>query len=104
MEMTIGEKLKKGLAYIGLSLGSGFIATLISGLYTEELTPAFGGSLITNYGFPLSWFKKSIEPLPGNPTERALSLGGLFGDIAFWSLAIGVPLSIVLYIWYKSRK
>jgi len=94
--MTIAKKLTKGLACVGL----GSLASLISGVYTKDLTRL--GAHITGYGFPLSWLEKTTIVVPDRPTSYSLSLEGLLIDIVFWALLIGVLYEG--YRWYKSRK
>jgi len=74
---------------------SGFIATLISGLYEQDLSQALGVS-ITGYGFPLSWYKESQIVYPGSPTTYSISWESFALDIAFWSL-IATLLAVIAY-------
>ena len=96
VEMTIAKKLAKGLAFVGL----GSLISLISYLYTKK--SVLPGAYNTDYGFPLSWFRKSEIVYPGRPVLYHLSLADLLVDIAFWALLTGALYEG--YSWYKSRK
>jgi len=103
----MGEKIKKGLTYIGAVIGWGGLVSLISGLYERDLPHGLGVTSLTGYGFPLSWLKKSTGAIigPSKPTIYGFYPEILVIDVAFWSLIIGVPILLYeLYKWYKSRK
>lgn len=99
------RKNEKGLEYIGFAIVFGSIATLISGLYARDL-PRRIGLHVTAHGFPLTWVKRFVPAYPDKPTRYLLCPEGLFTDIAFWSLVVGIPLSasIAIYKRYRSRK
>lgn len=83
-------------------LACGSVATLVSGLYKQNLTYGEGAS-ITGYGFPSSWYRKTVIVYPGNPTLYSFSWESFALDIAFWSLIIAVPV-VVAFRWLKARK
>ena len=76
------------------ALAFGFIATLISGLYAQDLTYGLGVS-VTGYGLPLSWLKKSTTIYPGEATRYEFYAQSLLLDISFWSLIIGVSIAVL---------
>jgi len=80
--------------FILLVLACGSIATLISGLYTQDLSYGLGVS-VTGYGLPLSWLKKSTIIYTGEPTRYGFYLEAFLLDISFWSLIIGVTITVV---------
>lgn len=82
-------------------LSSGFIATLISGSYKQDLSLL--GQSITGYGFPFSWYRESYIVYPGSPTTYSFSWEYFALDIAFWSLIIAVPVAVASR-WFKTRK
>lgn len=67
-----------------LILASGPIATLISGVYAQDLS--LPGASVIGYGLPLSWLRKVTIVYPGSPTRYSLSVESLLLDIGFWSL------------------
>ena len=75
-------------------LVSGPVATLISGLYTQDLSLI--GVSVTGYGLPLSWLRKATIVYPGSPTRYSLSVESLLLDILFWSL-IATLLAVMVY-------
>ena len=93
--MTIGKKIKK-LKYVA----PGAIGTLISSLYSQDLTGGRIGASTTSYEWPMSWLEKVVIVYPGDPTKYSFSPEGLLIDFLFWSI-IGVP---ILYAYCKSRK
>ena len=94
---------REHVLFVLMVFGYGFIATLVSGLYREDLTHGRIGASTIVYGFPLSWLEKVTIVYPGNPTRYSLSPLGLLIDLAFWSLIVGIPLAAVS-IWLKPRK
>jgi hypothetical protein len=80
------------LILASLTLGS--VAALISGLYTQDLSYGLGVS-VTGYGLPLSWVRKSTTIYPGEPTRYEFCLQSLLLDISFWSLIIGVSITVL---------
>jgi hypothetical protein len=79
----------------------GFIATLVSGLYQQNLS-TLGVSKI-GYGFPLSWHGNSWIVYPGMPVAYWFSLESFVLDTAFWCLIFAV-LTLVSLRWLKTRK
>lgn len=79
---------------------SGVIITLVSGLYTQDLSKG-AGATITGYGLPLTWLEKTVIVVPGSPTSYSLSWYGLglLADIACWSV-----LMVVVYLLYDRLK
>lgn len=88
--------------FVLVILAVGSIATLVSGLFTQDLTRGVGAS-ITGYGFPTSWYEKVVMVYPGNPTRYTFSIGSFVLDIAFWSLIVDLPIA-VLFRRSKTRK
>ena len=76
------------------ALAFGSIATLISGLCSQDLTYGLGVS-VTGYGLPLSWLKKSTTIYPGELTRYEFYAQSLLLDISFWSLIIGVSIAVL---------
>jgi len=106
----IKEIGKKGLMIAGFALSSvglGSLATYVSQyLHSEDLTGGLG-AYVTGYGYPESWLIERTVIYPGSPITQYIYHPGLRADIAFWTLLVGVPISIGLYglyKWYKSRK
>jgi len=98
------EKFKKGLAYLGADLGSGFLASLLSVFYQRDLTRGLG-AYVHAYGFPLSWIKKTVIVYPGEPTFYCCYPENLVIDFIFWSSVVAtIGGSYLLYKWYRSRK
>jgi hypothetical protein len=83
-------------------LASGFITTLVSGVYAQDLTRGVGAS-VTGFGFPLSWYKKTIITYPSNPTQHSFVLEFFVLDIVFWSLIMDFPVAVLIR-WFKTRK
>lgn len=75
-------------------LVSGSVATLISGLYAQDLSLI--GVSVTGYGLPLSWLKKVTVVYPGSPTRYSFSVESLLLDMGFWSL-IATIMAILVY-------
>ena len=67
-----------------LILASGPIATLISGVYAQDLS--LPSASVIGYGLPLSWLRKVTIVYPGSPARYSLSVEALLLDIGFWSL------------------
>jgi len=80
--------------FILVALTFGSIATLISGLYTQDLSYGLGVS-VTGYGLPLSWLKESTTIYPGEPTRYGFCLQSFLLDVSFWSLIIGVSITVI---------
>ncbi len=72
---------------------SGLIATLISGLYAQDLSRI--GVSVTGYGLPLSWLRKVTIVYPGSPTRYSFSFESFVLDILFWSLI--ATLAVIAY-------
>jgi hypothetical protein len=92
---------RKLVLIVLMILSSGTIATLISGLYKQDLSVL--GQSITGYGFPLSWHRESYIIYPSSPTTYSFSGESFALDIAFWSLIITVPVAATLRL-FKTRK
>ena len=73
----------------------GVIVSLVSGLYTQDLTKG-AGALVTGYGLPLPWLEKITIVSPGSPTNYSLRTLGLVVDTIFWSVLIGIA-----YTFYR---
>jgi hypothetical protein len=73
----------------------GFIATLASGFYKQNLS-TLGVSRI-GYGFPLSWHGHSWVVYPDMPVIAWFSWEPLLLDIAFWSLVITIPVTVAFW-------
>jgi len=91
---------RKLVLIILIILASGFIASLMSGLLTQDLTHGRIGASKTGYGFPFSWLEKVTIVYPGNPTEYNLSPSGLLMDFVFWTLIMGGLIAVV-FRWLK---
>jgi hypothetical protein len=81
--------------FVLVTISVGSIATLVSGLYMQDLTRGVGASVI-GYGFPTSWREKVVIVYPGNPTRCTFSIGSFVLDIAFWSLIVDLPIAFLL--------
>ena len=74
---------------------SGFLATLISGLY-QRYSWGLGGSLI-EYGFPFSWWFKSSTTSHVIIIQYKFSLRHFLIDVSFWSLIALIILAVIVY-------
>lgn len=74
-------------------LVSGLIATLISGLYAQDLSRI--GVSVTGYGLPLSWLRKVAIVYPDSPSHYSFSFESFVLDILFWSLI--ATLAVIAY-------
>ena len=98
---------RKLVLIILLILASGPIATLISGVYAQDLS--LPGATVIGYGLPLSWLRKVTIVYPGSPTHYSLSVESFVLDIVFWSLIATLLAAIVyrrsvLNILHKAKK
>lgn len=88
-------------------LGSGFILTVFSTIYTQPVVippDVYGVHSQSLHGFPFLWLRKSIIVYPGNPTLLSVnSLPALVLDIIIWSLAAGIPI-VIVFRRFQARK
>jgi hypothetical protein len=75
----------------------GVVLTLLTALYSADMTVGLGAS-ITGYGLPLLWLKKVTYIVPGTPDEFSLNESGvnLLADLVFWIVIVAI-----IYIIYK---
>lgn len=85
---------KLHLTDIILASASGPFITLLSGFHARSYSLI--GAAHTDYGFPLSWYKKVVIVYPGDPTCYSFSFGAFVLDIVFWSL-IATLLVVIVY-------
>ena len=85
---------------IVLIIVCGVIITLLTWLYSADMTVGLGAS-ITGYGLPLLWLKKVTYVVPGTPDEFSLNESGinLLADLVFWIVVVAI-----IYIVYKQVK
>lgn len=89
----MSRKIRVFFILVVFSLG--FIATLISGFYTQNLGKL--GVSITGYGLPLCWLKTFTIVYPGEPTHYEFYLGSFLLDMSFWSLVVLTLLAVLVY-------
>jgi hypothetical protein len=82
------------LINIVLASASGPFITLLSGLFARSYSMI--GAVHTDYGFPLSSYRKVAIVSPGSPTCYSFSLEAFMLDIVFWSMMITL-LAVILY-------
>jgi len=87
MEKQMKEKAKTYSLYIT----SGIIISLISTLYTQDLTTRLGAA-VTGYGLPLPWLEETTPITIGVTSHYSLSWYGLglLADIIFWSIIVRI--------------
>ncbi len=92
-------------AFILMIIVVGFISTVVSGVYKQNLSDRVGVS-VTGYGFPLSWYRESWIVFPIMPTPKVYSLHWeCFAlDIAFWSLITSLLVVIIYKRTWISNK
>jgi hypothetical protein len=79
-------------------------ATLISSLYSQDLTPPGSAQEnTTGYGFPLAWLKKAVTIYSGSSTDYYFSWGSFLLDIVLWALILTVPI-VAFFKWLKAKK
>jgi hypothetical protein len=78
----------------------GIVISLVSALYSQDMTVGLGAS-ITGYGLPLLWLKKVTVIVPGTPETYSLYGSGLYllADIVFWTI-----IAAIIYVVYKQVK
>ena len=78
----------------------GVVISLLSAVYSQDMTVGFGAS-ITGYGLPLLWLKKVSIIVPGNPETYSLYGSGLYllADMSFWTI-----IAAIIYFIYKQVK
>jgi hypothetical protein len=81
-----------------LFVACGIIISLVSGLYSQDLSVGVGATKI-GYGFPLHWVEKTTIVVPDAPTTFSLYWLGLLADITSWTLITGAA-----YTAYKQTK
>ena len=74
-----------------LYLTSGPILSLISTLYTQDLTTRLGAA-VTGYGLPTPWLEQTTPIAIGALSRYSLSWYGLglLADIIFWSTIVRI--------------
>ena len=73
----------------------GSIATLVSGLFRQDLSHRIGVSVV-GYGFPSSWYKETWIAHPIMPVVSSYCWECFALDIVFWSLVIAVPVTAII--------
>ncbi|MFZ7137650.1 MAG: hypothetical protein ACOWW1_04440 [archaeon] len=83
-----------------LILVCGVVLTLVSVLYSQDMTVGLGAT-ITGYGLPLLWLEKVTIVVQGSPENYSLYGSGLnlLADVAFWSIIVAIT-----YFMYKQIK
>jgi hypothetical protein len=78
----------------------GIAISLVSALYSQDMTVGLGAS-ITGYGLPTLWLKKVTIIVPGTPETYSLYGSGLYllADIVFWTIIVAI-----IYLVYKQVK
>jgi hypothetical protein len=78
----------------------GIVISLVSAVYSQDMTVGLGAS-ITGYGLPLLWLKKVTVIVPGTPETYSLYDSGLYllADIVFWTI-----IAAIIYVVYKQVK
>ncbi|MCW4014772.1 MAG: hypothetical protein NWF06_00200 [Candidatus Bathyarchaeota archaeon] len=80
----------------------GVVVTLLSVLYSQDMTVGLGAT-ITGYGLPILWLEKVTIIVPGSPEDYLLynSGGSLIADIVFWTIISAIVY--VAYIYLKKQ-
>ena len=93
----MGDKMN--IKIVLLVLVCGVVLTLVSFLYSQDMTVGLGAS-ITGYGLPLLWLEKVTIVVPGSPETYSLYGSGLnlLADIAFWSIIVAITYFVYLQI------
>ena len=83
-----------------LLIVSGVVITLLTALYSQDMTVGLGAS-ITGYGLPWAWLKEVTIVVPGSPNEFSLNESGLYLilDIIVWTI-----VAAAAYLVYKQLK
>ena len=93
---------RKPVLIILAILASGSVATSISGFCKQDISLL--GTTRIGYGFPLIWHGYSQAVVyPEPPIYYFFSWESFVLDVAFWSLAITIPV-VVAYRWFKEGK
>jgi hypothetical protein len=82
-------------------LASGFVATLVSGFYEQNLSTL--GVSKFGYGLPLSWHGNSWIVYPTMPTVYWFSLESFILDAAFWCFILAVLAFILLRLLHTRK-
>ena len=92
--------MKMNLKTILLLIICGIAISLLSALYSTDMTVGLGAS-ITGYGLPMLWLKKVTVIVPGTPETYSLYGSGLYllVDIVFWTI-----IAAIIYLIYKQAK
>jgi hypothetical protein len=77
-----------------LSLMGGVVTTLLTGLLSKLPTPLLGAE---HYGYPLPWLFRLILAPEYFPWH--VDPAGLLGDVALWTIVVGVAL----FAWTKIK-
>jgi hypothetical protein len=86
---------------IVLVIVCGVAITLLTALYSVDLTGGLLGATTIGYGLPMLWLKKVIIIVPGTPEEYSLYGSGIYliADIVFWTI-----IAAMIYLVYKQVK
>jgi hypothetical protein len=76
------------------SLIAGVVITLLTGLLLNMPAPLLGAE---HYGYPLPWLFRLILAPEYSPWH--VDLAGLLGDVAAWTVVVGVAL----FAWTKIK-
>jgi hypothetical protein len=93
--------MKMNVKTILLLIICGVAITLLTALYSVDLTGGLLGATTIGYGLPLLWLKKVTIIVPGTPEEYSLYGSGLYliADIVFW-----IIIAAIIYLVYKQVK
>ena len=93
----VREIMKMNVKTILLLIICGIVISLLSAVYSTDMTVGLGAS-ITGYGLPLLWLKKVTVIVPGTPDTYSLYGSGLYllADIVFWTI-----IAAIIYLIYK---
>ena len=96
----VREMMKMNVKTILLLIICGIVISLLSAVYSADMTVGLGAS-ITGYGLPLLWLEKVSIVVPGNPDTYSLYGSGLslLADIVFWTI-----IAAIIYLIYKQVK
>jgi hypothetical protein len=93
----MGDKMN--IKMVLLILVCGVVLTLLSFLYSQDMTVGLGATII-GHGLPLLWLKKVTTIVPGSPETYSLYGSGLnlLADVAFWSIIVAITYFVYLQI------
>jgi hypothetical protein len=93
----MGDKMN--IKAVLLVLVCGVVLTLVSFLYSQDMTVGLGAK-ITGYGLPLLWLEKVTIVVRGSPENYSLYGSGLnlLADVAFWSIIVAITYFVYLQI------